>query len=402
MRPTSTMLPVGMLRSYGDSVLNTKGSLVETVGLDRFMAFDPATGLLRAECGLTLDTILRCVVPRGYFLKVTPGTRFVTVGGAIANDVHGKNHHLAGTFGTHVRRIGLMRGDGSRIEVAPDSEGDLFAATIGGLGLTGLIEWAEFALTPIKSAHLDVETIPFRRLAEFWELNAKSVETHEHTVAWIDCTAKDGRGIFSRGNWRGSGDLSPHASRSRLSVPVEAPSWALNSLTVRTFNRAYFAAQAAQPANRSLHYAPFFYPLDGVAHWNRLYGRRGFWQYQCVLPTPTMVDAIACLLDAIAASGQGSFLAVLKTFGAMESPGLLSFPMPGATLALDFPNAGEQTLRLLERLDSIVCEAGGRLYAAKDGRLPKDMWTAGYPNLGRFLNHVDPAFCSDFWRRVGA
>ena len=175
-----------------------------------------------------------------------------------------------------------------------------------------------FALTPIKSAHLDVETIPFRRLAEFWELNAKSVETHEHTVAWIDCTAKDGRGIFSRGNWRGSGDLSPHASRSRLSVPVEAPSWALNSLTVRTFNRAYFAAQAAQPANRSLHYAPFFYPLDGVAHWNRLYGRRGFWQYQCVVPTPTMVDAIACLLDAIAASGQGSFLAVLKTFGAME------------------------------------------------------------------------------------
>jgi L-gulonolactone oxidase len=402
-RPGGTVLPVGLRRSYGDSVLNTEGGLVEMAGLDRFIAIDLSAGKLRAEAGVTLSDIMARIVPHGFFVPVTPGTRFVTLGGAIANDIHGKNHHRAGTFGRHVIRLGLMQSDGSRLEIGPESNNDLFAATVGGLGLTGIIEWAEIKLQPILSSQLDVETISFEGLSEFWQLAEASSATHEHTVAWIDCTAKgrrSGRGIFSRGNWSSEGGLMVHDDRRRLHVPFEAPSQLLSSLTVSLFNRFYDAAQKRKAGAQRQHYAPFFHPLDSIGNWNRLYGRSGFWQYQCVVPPPTMRDAIASLLREIVRSGQGSFLAVLKTFGDVASPGLLSFPEQGATLALDCPNRGETTLRLFSRLDAIVREAKGRLYAAKDGRIPKDMWAAGYPNLARFMTNVDPAFASDFWRRV--
>ena len=403
-RPVASVLPVGLRRSYGDSVLNSEGGLVEVTGLDRFISFDKATGVLRAEAGVSLNDIMQLVVPLGYFVPVTPGTRFVTLGGAIANDVHGKNHHRSGCFGCHVHRLSLVRSDGTD-EIGPKRNKDLFRATVGGLGLTGIIEWAEIELCPIPSSTLDVEIIPFGSLNEFWQIAAASTATHEHTVAWVDCTAtgtRSGRGVFSRGNWSSDGALEPHDETQRLGMPVEAPSHLLNQVTVDLFNRAYHAAQTHKSGRHRQHYSSFFHPLDGIANWNRLYGRRGLRQYQCVVPPSTMKDAIAKLLKEIARSGQGSFLAVLKTFGEISSPGMLSFPMEGATLALDFPNRGEKTLELLSRLDEIVREADGRLYAAKDGRVPQEMWSAGYPDFEPFTSHIDPAFSSDFWRRVSA
>jgi FAD/FMN-containing dehydrogenase len=394
------VLPVGLQRSYGDSVLNSDGRLISMAGLDRLISLDRENATLKAEAGVTLGDIMRVVVPHGFFLPVTPGTRFVTVGGAIANDVHGKNHHRAGAFGRHVLAMKLFRSDGAAI-VRPSGNGNsIFEATVGGLGLTGLIEWAEIKLQRIGSSTLDAELIPYNSLAEFWDLANASVSTHEHTVAWIDCTTRGGRGIFSRGNWSSEGDLAPHNPKQALRVPFAPPSGLLNSLTVKLFNEVYFAAQSRKAGALHQHYSQFFHPLDGVADWNRLYGGKGFWQYQCAVPPATMKDAIATLLGELAASGQGSFLAVLKTFGAVPSPGMLSFPMEGATLALDFPNRGASTLDLFSRLDAIVREAGGRLYAAKDGRIPKDMFAAGYPGLERFLPHADPRFSSDFWRRV--
>ncbi len=404
-RPRATILPVGLRRSYGDSVLNSEGCVIDMTGLDRFMALDWAAGVLQAEAGVTLGEILRRIVPHGYFVPVTPGTRNVTLGGAIANDVHGKNHHLAGTFGRHVLRLGLLRTDGSRYVIGPQDNDELFAATVGGLGLTGVIEWAEIKLQPIRSSQLDVEIIPYDDLSEFWHLAEASRASHEHTVAWIDCTARGrrtGRGIFSRSNWSSEAGLVVHDEAARKRAHFDAPSQLLNHITIGLFNRLYYAAQKrkAGMSGQPVHYSGVFHPLDSIADWNRLYGRRGFWQYQCVVPPSTMKEAIAALLREISGSGQGSFLAVLKTFGDVPSPGLLSFPMEGATLALDFPNRGEQTLQLFSRLDAIVREAKGRLYAAKDGRIPKEMWAAGYPGLSRFVEHIDPAIASDFWRRV--
>lgn len=399
----ASILPVGLQRSYGDSALNSDGGLISMVGLNRFVAFDVSAKQLRAEAGATLSDLLRIIVPHGLFVPVTPGTRFVTLGGAIANDVHGKNHHRAGTIGRYVTKIGLLRSDGSRLEIGPDINSDLFAATIGGLGLTGIIEWAELSLALIESSQLDVEIVPYGNLSEFWQLAAESNEMYEHTVAWIDYAAKGrsfGRGIFSRANWSREGPLVPHDDRQRLSVPIEAPSGLLNSTTINLFNRFYYANQKRKAGVQCQHYAPFFYPLDSIADWNRLYGRRGFWQYQCVVPRQTMKDGIDAIVNEITRCTQGAFLGVLKTCGNLRSPGLLSFPMDGATLALDFQNCGERTLKLFSRLDTIVRDANGRLYAAKDGRIPKDMWLAGYPNLKRFVPHIDPAMASDFWRRV--
>lgn len=402
-RPGGTVLAVGCRRSYGDSALNAAGGLIAMTGLDRFIALDPAAGILRAEAGLTLDAIVRRVLPLGYFVPVMPGTGFVTLGGAIANDVHGKNHHRAGTFGRHVTRLGLLRSDGTRMEIGPDRNGDLFAATVGGLGLTGVIEWAEIRLWSVPGDGLDVETVPFGTLAEFWPLAEASVASHENTVAWIDASAREGRsgrGIFFRADWRSGQDSSAAGEGREFDIPFGAPSWLLNRVTADWFNRAYHAAQKRRAGARRETWRAFFNPLDNVGHWNRLYGPRGFWQYQCAVPAAAMADAVAALLREVVRDGQGSFLAVLKTFGDVASPGLLSFPMAGATLTLDFPNRGEDSLRLFDRFDAIVREAGGRLYAAKDGRAPKAMWAAGYPELARFAEHVDPAFASDFWRRV--
>jgi FAD/FMN-containing dehydrogenase len=396
-----SLLAVGLGRSYGDSCLNGGQRLIDMTRLDRLIALDSARGVVRAEAGLALGDLLRHIVPRGWFTTTTPGTRHATLAGLVANDVHGKNHHRAGSFGHSVRSLGLLRSDRGQVDLAPD-EGGLFAATIAGLGLTGIITSVELELAPIRSAYLDVERIAFGHVRDFFRLAAESIDSHEHTVAWIDCAATGselGRGIFQRANWLDDGDLAPH-SESALSVPFEAPGALLNSVVIRAFNGLYWRLQKAGKARQRMHYAPFFYPLDKVGHWNRLYGRAGFYQYQCLVPPSAAAVAIEDLMRAIAASGAASALSVLKTLGPSRSPGMLSFAREGATLALDFANRGAPTLALLGRLDDIVRQAGGRLYPAKDGRMPADMFRSGYPEWTSFATHVDPRFSSNFWRRV--
>jgi len=398
------LLAIGLRRSYGDSGLNPDGAVVDMTALDRAIAFDPAKRLLRAEAGMSLDTVLKLLVPRGFFLPVTPGTRFVTLGGAIANDVHGKNHHRTGTFGRWVRRLGLLRSDGSSAELAPDDDSGLFASTIGGLGLTGVIAWAEVEVMPITSALMDVQTIPFGDLDEFFAIAAESDGTFDYTVAWIDCLATGsalGSGVFSRGNHAASGPLTIEKARQWPSLPIDLPRFVFNGATVRAFNALYHWNGRRKAGRATIPYGPFFYPLDAIGGWNRMYGKHGLYQYQSVVPPEAARDATRAMLVAIAAAGEGSFLAVLKTFGDKPSPGMLSFPMLGTTLALDFANRGASTLALMERLDAIVRESGGRLYPAKDGRIPPEMFRIGYPNWGNFSRHVDPGFSSSFWRRVG-
>ncbi|MFQ5889849.1 MAG: FAD-dependent oxidoreductase [Gemmatimonadota bacterium] len=402
--PGATLLPYGLGRSYGDACLNDGGELVDTRHLSRFIGFDEERGILRCEAGVTLAGILDLVVPRGWFPPVTPGTKHVTVGGAIANDVHGKNHHRAGTFGCYVPRLELLRSSGQRLECSPESNPELYAATIGGLGLTGLIVWAEIRLKRIDGPAIDVESLRFESLEEFFPLAAESDAKHEYTVAWIDSLTGGramGRGRFLRGTHSsgGIGSRGRRSSHRTLTVPFTAPNWLCRRFLLRTLNAAYFRAHPRRTVRRRVHYEPFFYPLDRVGGWNRIYGRRGFLQYQCVVPLGER-SAIGEILLRIRRSGEGSFLSVLKLFGPQGSPGLLSFPREGVTLALDFPNTGERLLTLLDELDAIVAEAGGAVYPAKDARMSPGRFSSFFPQWRDFARYVDPAFSSGFWRRV--
>lgn len=391
-----SLLAHGLGRSYGDQALNEGGALLHTRGLDRFIAFDRVSGVLRAEAGVSLDEVLALVVPHGWFLPVTPGTRFVTLGGAVANDVHGKNHHVAGSFGHHVRALELLRSDGHRLECRADLNADWLTATIGGMGLTGLITWVEIALERVAAPRVRVHNRRFNDVDTYWQLDAELGPKHAMTVAWLDCL-NGGRGIYSAGDFTADGDQLPFA-KSRLGLPLDPPFSLVNGLSLRAFNWAYFHKPLAPteivPAQR------FFYPLDAVSSWNRIYGRKGFVQYQCVLPPATMREALRVLLACMRRRGQGSFLAVLKTFGAQAPAGMLSFPRPGATLAVDFPMAGGSTLALCNELDAVVREAGGALYPAKDARMPPAMFALSFPRLDAFKRYVDPRFSSSFWRRV--
>jgi FAD/FMN-containing dehydrogenase len=402
-RPRDNMLAVGMGRSYGTSNTLSGGALIRTGLLDRIISFDRQAGVLRAEAGLTLSDAISVIVPHGWFLPTTPGTRFVTLGGAVANDVHGKNHHSAGTFGCAVRALGLLRSDGTLHTLTPDDDSGLFAATIGGLGLTGMILWVEITLSAIPGTNLACERTAFQSIGEFAAIAADAAARFEHTVAWIDCAGggkSAGRGIFESGNWVDGGDKALHKPDPAVSIPMDAPGFLISGPTVKAFNTLYFNVKRQRSGAYVQHYGGFFYPLDAIGRWNRLYGRRGFHQYQCVVPHAGGIEAVEAMLNQIGRSGNASFLAVLKTFGPKASPGMLSFPRKGITLALDFPNRGRSTLDLCATLDSIVNAAGGRLYPAKDARMPRAMFEAGYPNVGAFRAHVDPAFSSDFWKAV--
>lgn len=396
-----SVLAYGNGRSYGDVCLNDGGTLLHTRGLDRYIAFDPATGILRCEAGLLFSEILDFAVPQGWFLPVTPGTRYITVGGAIANDVHGKNHHGAGTFGEHLRCFELLRSDGRRIECDAANQADLFTATIGGLGLTGIIVWAEFQLLRIASPWMAKETRRFGNLAEFFALSAESEPDYAYTVAWVDCAARGknfGRGVFFRANHAPAMASVRTPRQRRLSVPFTPPFSLMNGLSLRAFNSLYF--HRAREGHAVTHYEPYFYPLDAIGEWNRIYGPHGFLQYQCVVPPDASAKAIAELLHTIAASGSGSFLAVLKVFADRAAAGILSFPRAGTTLALDFPNHGAATLALLDRLDDIVAAAGGAVYPAKDAHVSGKRFRGYFPCWQSMLPHIDPKFSSGFWRRV--
>ena len=399
------VLPYGLGRSYGDSCLNDGGVLIDTFRLRRFISFDELTGTLRCEAGVTLGDILQLGIPRGWFLPTSPGTKYVTVGGAIANDVHGKNHHVAGTFGRHVTQFELLRSNGERLICSPSQNPQLFKATIGGLGLTGLILWAEVRLRKVDGPFIDMESIRFANLAEFFEISDDSDEHYEFTMAFVDSLAKGksaGRGIFARGNhaWQKHIPGRNGLPKQRLNVPFMAPGFLLNKTTLTAFNAAVYWKQPVKRTRATVPFDPFFYPLDSIGNWNRMYGSRGFVQHQCVVPPEHSSEAMHELFDVIAAGGEGAMLAVLKKFGDIESPGMLSFPRPGVTLALDFPMKGERTLRLLDRMDEVVMKYGGAIYPAKDARMSPATFQASFPRWREFAKYVDPRFSSSFWRRV--
>jgi FAD/FMN-containing dehydrogenase len=397
------VLAYGNGRSYGDSCLNDGGGLITARRLARIVSFDAQSGILTCEAGVLLDEVLRLCVPAGWFPPVTPGTCFVTIGGALANDVHGKNHHRAGTFGRHVLSFELARSDGSRLTCSPIQNAELFAATIGGMGLTGLVTQVTLQLAKVDSAEMLQEAIRFEGLDRFFEIAADSDATHDYTVAWVDSLASGrhfGRGVFFRANHAPASDQPPAKAPATLPFPLTPPVPLINGLTLRAFNMLYRAAQPRTPEPRRIAYRPFFYPLDRISDWNRAYGRKGLRQFQCAVPMAAARGAVEAMLRRTLAAGESSFLTVLKLFGEVPSPGMMSFPIAGATLTLDFPHRGERTLRLLAELDRIAIEAGGRVNPYKDARMSPQTFAASFPAWRDFARHVDPGFSSSFWRRV--
>lgn len=395
-------LPYGMGRSYGDSCLAASNNVFCLRGLNKFIDFNIETGTITAESGVTLGEILDVVIPHGWFLPVTPGTKFVTLGGAIANDVHGKNHHVRGTFGQHVESFELARSNGERVICRPSENSELFCGTIGGLGLTGLIVTATIRLIPIKSSKIVQKSMRFESLKQFMELSEKNDPEHEYSVAWVDCLAKGaslGRGIYTVGNHSLEGGLNL-SKKNKLNVPITPPISAVNKITLKAFNSIYLAKHGMSDRRELIDYDPFFYPLDSIYNWNRIYGAKGFQQFQCVIPDLNAYDGISELLNTISQSGMGSFLAVLKRCGEQRSPGLISFPLSGISLALDFPQSNKLTDVLFPKLDSIVREAGGRLYPAKDAHMKKEDFKSFYPNWDKLQEIKDPKLTSKFWRRV--
>lgn len=395
-------LPYGNGRSYGDSCLAASDQVLHMRSLDRLIKADWTTGVIKAEAGITLAELLAVAIPQGWFLPVTPGTQFATLGGAIANDVHGKNHHVRGTFGRHVLGFGLLRRGEPELFCSPDVEPALFSASIGGLGLTGVIHWAQIQLMPIRASQVSTTTVRFANLAEFFALSAELDEQHEYSVAWVDCLAKGpetGRGVFIVGDHAQYGSLEV-GQRKKLSVPLTPPVSLINKVSLSAFNNLYWRLHPSQRKPGRSDYEPFFYPLDRILHWNRIYGRRGFQQYQCVVPTANAEAAMGDLLRTIADAGQGSFLAVLKRCGDIASPGLLSFPLEGTSLALDFAQSEHLENVLFPRLDDIVRAAGGRLYPAKDAHMSGADFRRAYPAWEQLEALRDPSLMSRFWSRV--
>lgn len=404
--PRASYLAVGNGRSYGDVGLNPRHGAVLTSGWDRVVQFDPACGTVTCESGLSLGQLIAATLPAGWFPAVVPGTRHVTIGGAIANDVHGKNHHVAGSFGDHVQWIDLWRSDRGRVRCSGSEMPDLFRATLGGLGMTGIILRAGLRLRRVSSGWMQVQTTRFVDLAQFFEINAEREKTHEYTVAWIDCLPHGGRA--GRGIYYAATHVDEPAEKKTVVPPQRkpfampfAPPWPLiNRVTLEAFNFAYWLRANEGESRHPLH--PFFFPLDSLQHWNRIYGSQGLYQFQCVVPFQPAPETVQALLEVISRARQGSFLAVLKTFGERVAPGWMSFARPGVTLALDFPNRGFATRRLFDQLASIVREAGGALYPAKDALMPSRLFQEAYPRWEQLEAMRDPRCNSAFWRRVTA
>lgn len=395
-------LAFGCGRSYGDSCLAESGHVLAMKGMDRVLAADWGTGVVMAQAGLTLAELIRVALPHGWFLTVTPGTKFVTLGGAVANDVHGKNHHVMGTFGRHVKSLFMYRSDEGAVRCSPTERPELFSATVGGLGLSGVILAVEIQLRRVASSEIEQSTIRFGGFDEFFELSQAHDAFYEYTVAWIDCLASGkqaGRGHYIAGNHSQNGQLEVALSGS-LHMPIDPPVSLVNSMSLRIFNTLYYHRQQKKEVSSRVGYDPFFYPLDRLLHWNRMYGRAGFQQYQCVVPQQDGPEVIRAAMQLISKSGTGSFLAVLKQCGQLASPGLLSFPMHGVSLALDFPQRDHVNERLFGKLDALIQEAGGRLYPAKDAHMSASHFKQAYPQWESIEALRDPQLLSRFWKRV--
>ncbi|MET6997279.1 FAD-binding oxidoreductase [Chitinophaga defluvii] len=379
-------------RCYGDASLGEHS--ISMLKYDKVMAFDTETGIFECQAGLTLDQILDIIVPKGWFLPVTPGTKYITVGGAVASDVHGKNHHVDGAFSSHIIDMDVITGNGDTVCCAPDQESDLFWATCGGMGLTGVITRVKFHLKKISTAYIKQTQIKAKNLDEIIRL-FEEYKHYTYSMAWIDCLKKGdgfGRSILIVGEHATPDELNDKQRKAplkipgkpKLTVPFNLPSFVLNTFTVKAFNWLYYGKNFKRVINNVVPYEPFFYPLDAILHWNRGYGKAGFVQYQFVLPLEKK-DGLAAILHRISDKGLGSFLAVLKVFGNQDS--LISFPMEGYTLALDFP-VRDGLFEFLDEMDALVLQYGGRLYLSKDARMKQEVFWKSYPNAERFANIV--------------
>lgn len=371
----------GLARSYGDSAIGERAT--DMTALSRIRSFDQESGVLVAEAGFSIDEMLKIFVPRGWFPPVTPGTRFVTLGGAIAADVHGKNHHVRGSFGDHVAWMDILLADGSVVRASRTEHPELFTATIGGMGLTGIILLVQVQLQAIGSSRIEQVTVKTRTLEETLDAFDQYADS-TYSVAWIDCIAsgkKLGRSVLTVGEWEAEGKLASKGP-GKLNVPFDLPNFTLNPLTMRVFNTVMYAKELKRYAENKVSFESFFYPLDGIQNWNRGYGNKGFLQYQFVLPLAAGRAPLGEILGKIADTGLGSTLAVLKVFGVgNDSP--LSFPEPGYTLALDF-QVKPKVLALLNELDKMVLHYGGRHYLAKDSRMSELTFKASYPRWEEF------------------
>jgi FAD/FMN-containing dehydrogenase len=378
---TDDWIAHGQGKSYGDSALAPH--VLFTRQYNKLIDFDAQSGVVTCECGITLAELIDLFLPRGWFLKVTPGTKLISVGGAIASDVHGKNHHAEGCFSESVISLRLMLPDGTIAACSREENVALFRATCGGMGLTGVILDATVQLKKVHSAYIRETIIPCANLDDVFAQYDRCGH-FPYSVAWIDCLASGnslGRSILMVGDHDNDGCLSlPKAKR--LAVPVTCPSFLLNTYTIGLFNQLYYLIKGKPAKDQRVALETFFYPLDKIDHWNRMYGKAGFVQYQCVLPKVSSYGGMKALLQQISAAGLGSFLAVIKLFGP-QNDNWLSFPMEGYTLALDF-KIQPQLFGLLERLDRIVLEHGGRLYLTKDSRMSEAMFLQGYPRWREF------------------
>lgn len=388
----SSVIARGNGRCYGDASLAQHS--VSTLKYDKVLAFDTTNGIFECQSGITLDQILDIIVPRGWFLPVTPGTKFITVGGAVASDVHGKNHHVDGSFSGHIMDMDVITGNKEMITCSAHDHSDLFWATCGGMGLTGIITRVRFSLKKISTAYIRQKQIKARNLEDLIRL-FEEYKDYTYSMAWIDCLQKGdsfGRGILIVGEHATPEELNEQqrkaplqlAAKRKLSVPFNLPSFALNTLTVKAFNWLYYLKNTKREINNIIPYEPFFYPLDAILHWNRGYGKAGFVQYQFVLPLEKK-EGLVAILQKISDAGLGSFLAVLKVFGKQDS--LISFPMEGYTLALDFP-VRKGLFEFLDKLDEIVLQYGGRLYLSKDARMKQEVFWQSYPNAQKFADII--------------
>ena len=392
----------GLGRSYSDVCLNEDGNLIFTTELNEVLEFDKDNGILKCNAGISLKEILNLIAPNGWFLPVVPGTRNITLGGAIANDIHGKNHHKYGSFGNFVNNFQLMKSNGDILHCSENKNQGYFKSTIGGIGLTGVIISAEIKLIKIQSQYIDTKTVRYGSLEDYWEINKKAESEFDYTVSWVDCLARNTnglRGVFHSGNHSNKQISEKIKGDISIPVPFTPPISLVNNLSMKIINEVYFKINKDQNSKLQ-HYKSFFFPLDVIGSWGRAYGPKGFFQYQFVIPDNEGTTGIKKILDEIKNHGQVPALGVLKTFGNIESVGMISFPRKGITMALDFQNKGLETLKFLNRLDAIVMEYGGALYPAKDARMSSEVFNKSFPNINEFVKYIDPKFTSSFWKRV--
>jgi decaprenylphospho-beta-D-ribofuranose 2-oxidase len=396
------VIPRGMGRCYGDSALSA--NILSTLKLNHLLAFDAEKGILTCESGVTFEEIIRLFIPKGWFMPVTPGTKFITVGGAVASDIHGKNHHAEGTFSDHIYWLEIITPDGEVKICSPEGNTELFQLTCGGMGLTGLITKICFQLFPVETSYIRQESIKAKNLDEIMRIFEDS-GAWTNSVAWIDCLSKGkslGRSIMTRGEFATVSELKTSAQKAnplkvhkdgKLFLPFDFPSFTVNSLTVKAFNLLYYNKQFKHIQESIVHYETFYYPLDGILHWNRVYGKKGFTQYQFVLPPATSREGLIAIIEKIGQRNMGSFLTVLKLFGEQEE-NFLRFPKGGYTLAIDF-RINARVWAFLDELDELVLKYGGRVYLTKDVRMKHEMLIKSYPQAQAFIDQVkllDPEF----------